>query len=89
MSLFVTIMGGLMALTALSLSLTTLRLVLGPSIPDRAVAFDMLMSHVAALIAMYAVVVVEDSLLDALVIVAVLGFLGTVAVARYIEGGRN
>ncbi|GAB4433718.1 MAG: monovalent cation/H+ antiporter complex subunit F [Chloroflexi bacterium OHK40] len=89
MGIFDLAMTTLMAATAISLALTTARLLLGPSIPDRAMAFDMIMIHVVALISMYAVMVNQQSLLDSVLVVALLGFLGTVALARYIEEGRN
>jgi multisubunit Na+/H+ antiporter MnhF subunit len=87
--LFETLMLGLMALTAISLAMTAMRLLIGPSIPDRAMAFDLVMIHVVALIALYAILVDQDLLVDAVLIVAVLGFLGTVALARYIEKGGS
>lgn len=87
--LFETLMLGLMALTAISLAMTAMRLLIGPSIPDRAMAFDLVMIHVVALIAIYAIIVDQDLLVDAVLIVAVLGFLGTVALARYIEKGGS
>lgn len=89
MNLFDTLMTGLMALTAFSMILTSMRLVRGPSIPDRAMAFDLIMIHIVALIGLYAVVVDRQSLIDAILIVAMLGFLGTVALARYIEEGGS
>jgi multicomponent Na+:H+ antiporter subunit F len=89
MSLFTTIMSLLMAVVAISMVLAAIRLVRGPSVPDRALAFDILMTHVVALIGIYAIVVGQELLVDAVLVVAVLGFLGTVALARYIEEGRN
>ncbi|NNJ10749.1 cation transporter [Chloroflexales bacterium ZM16-3] len=87
MSLFATLMGGLMAVLVISLALTMARLLIGPSIPDRAMSFDMVMIHVVGLGAISAVLTNESILIDAVIIVAVLGFLGTVALARYIEEG--
>jgi multisubunit Na+/H+ antiporter MnhF subunit len=87
--LFETLILGLLALTAISLAMTAMRLLIGPSIPDRAMAFDLVMIHVVALIALYAIIVDQDLLVDAVLIVAVLGFLGTVALARFIEKGGS
>ncbi len=89
MTLFELLMTGLMVLTALSMGLTVIRLLIGPTIPDRAMAFDLVMIHAVALIGLYAIVVEQDLLVDAILVVAVLGFLGTVALARYIEKGGN
>jgi multisubunit Na+/H+ antiporter MnhF subunit len=87
--LFEMLMMGLLALTAISLAMTAARLLIGPSIPDRAMAFDLVMIHVVAIIALYAITVDQDLLVDAVLIVAVLGFLGTVALARFIEKGGS
>jgi multisubunit Na+/H+ antiporter MnhF subunit len=89
MSLFATLMSVLLVIVGVSMLLSTLRLILGPSIPDRAAAFDMVMLNVVGMIAIYAMIVGQAILLDTIIIVAVLGFLGTVALARYIEEGRN
>lgn len=89
MSLFESLMAALMGALAVSMVLAAARLLRGPSIPDRAMAFDLIMTHFVALVAVYAVIVNQQSLLDAIIIVAVLGFLGTVALARYIEEGRS
>ncbi|ACL25787.1 monovalent cation/H+ antiporter complex subunit F [Chloroflexus aggregans] len=79
----------LMGIVAISMVLCTARLLMGPSIPDRAMAFDTLMVHVVALVALYVVITDQLALVDAILVVAVLGFLSTVAIARYIEEGRS
>ena len=89
MSSFQLAMGLLMLVTSVSLSATVWRLLQGPSIPDRATAFDMVMIHLVGLIAMYVVITGELVLIDAVIVVSVLGFLGTVALARFIEEGRS
>ena len=83
------LIGLFMSILSLSMAMTAWRLLRGPSIPDRALAFDVIMVHVVGLIALYAIYVDEELLIDAVIIVAVLGFLGTVAIARYIERGRG
>lgn len=87
--MFTTLMYVLMGVVAVSLLLVIVRLLMGPSIPDRTMAIDMVFVHVVALIALYGVAVERDVLIDAILITAVLGFLGTVAISRYIEGGRS
>lgn len=87
--MFTFLMYVLMAIVALSLVLAVARLLMGPSIPDRTMALDMMLLHVVALIALYGIAVNRDVLVDAVFVTAVLGFLGTVAISRYIEEGRN
>ena len=70
---------------ALAAFLVVLRLVLGPSVPDRIVALDTLLQVVVAGIAVAAAVTRDGSFLAVLVAVALLGFLGSVTVARFVE----
>lgn len=88
MTLFQTLMGLLLLVLAVSMGGAVWRLLRGPSIPDRAAAFDVIMNHLVAMIALFVVMVGQLVLLDALIVVALLGFLGTVALARFIEEGR-
>jgi multicomponent Na+:H+ antiporter subunit F len=63
------------------------RLVAGPTRPDRAVALDTLNTLVVA--AMVILGVVNDSvvMVDVAIVYAALSFVGTMFIARYIEGG--
>jgi multisubunit Na+/H+ antiporter MnhF subunit len=86
---FTTLMYVLMSVVSISLLLAVVRLLMGPSIPDRTMALDMTLMHVVALIALYGIAVDRDVLVDAIIVTAVLGFLGTISIARYIEEGRS
>ena len=74
-------------LVALSVAalLTLYRLLAGPSVPDRIVALDVLLQLVVSGIAVGAAFSRNGSFLAVLVAVALLGFVGTVTVARFIE----
>lgn len=74
-------------LVGLSISavLCLVRLVLGPSVPDRIVALDALLYVVVSGIAVGAALTRDGSFLAVLVAVALLGFVGTVTVARFVE----
>jgi multicomponent Na+:H+ antiporter subunit F len=74
----------LMMLTA-AMFIVFIRLQKGPSLPDRIVALDVIASIFIGLIAAYSIYTNTAVLLDAAVIAAVITFLGTVAVARYLE----
>jgi len=89
MSLFQSLIGALMLVLSLSMAVAVWRLLRGPTIPDRAVAFDLIMIHLVGLIALFALTSGQLVLLDAVIVVAVIGFLGTVALARFIEEGRS
>lgn len=88
MSLFELLMAMLMFIVSLSLGATVWRLLRGPSIPDRTTAFDLIVNHLVALVAMFVVTSGQLVLIDVVIVTSVLGFLGTVAIARFIEEGR-
>ena len=74
-----------LVVVALAAVLSTVRLVRGPSVPDRIVALDSILVCVVAGIAVYSVAVGEASYLALLVVVALLGFVATVTAARFVE----
>ncbi|MGE3539671.1 MAG: monovalent cation/H+ antiporter complex subunit F [Candidatus Tectimicrobiota bacterium] len=79
------LMPPLLAILSVALFLAFLRLVRGPTLPDRVVALDLITVLVVAIIALYGMATHEHVLLDAALVLALLAFLGTVALARYIE----
>lgn len=77
---------GLLALLTVAMALAALRLALGPSLADRVVAFDVVAAAGVAMAALAAVLWQAPVLLDVALVLAVITFIGTVAVARYLEG---
>lgn len=65
--------------------LALVRLVAGPSVPDRIVALDTLLFLIAGGVAVQAAATGESTYLNILVVVSLLGFVGTVTAARFIE----
>ncbi|MBM3135301.1 MAG: cation:proton antiporter [Chloroflexi bacterium] len=72
-------------LLSLAVVLAFVRLVRGPSLPDRVVALDLIATLVMGIIAVYAIARNQPVLLDVAIVLALLSFLGTVAFARYLE----
>lgn len=72
---------GLAAASAAAL----VRLCIGPSVPDRIVALDNLLYIVVLGIAVSAAVTGEGAFLGLLVAVALIAFVGTATVARFVE----
>lgn len=72
----------------LAMFLAFVRLVRGPSLPARVVALDMMGSLTVGVIAVYSVANRQPIFLDAAIALALIGFLGTVAFANYIEKGE-
>ena len=73
------------ALLVAALLLAFVRLVRGPSLPDRVIALDLIGMIIAAFIAAWIVHMRQPVLLDAIVVLAIIAFLGTVAFARFLE----
>ena len=69
----------------LAMFLAFVRLVRGPSLPARVVSLDMMGSLAVGTIAVYSVATRQPIFLDVAIVVALIGFLGTVAFAYYIE----
>jgi multisubunit Na+/H+ antiporter MnhF subunit len=61
------------------------RLYLGPNPPNRAVAFDTIAVQAVAMVALFAMRTDQPILMDVALVTAVLGFLGTVMLSRYLE----
>jgi multicomponent Na+:H+ antiporter subunit F len=71
----------------LALLMAFIRLVKGPTLPDRIVATDLLGVLVVGLIVVLAGSSGVHATLDAAIVIALIGFLGTVAYATYVERG--
>lgn len=73
--------------------LAFLRLAIGPDLPDRVVALDLIATLIICITAAYAIAMDRPAYLDAAVVLALIVFLGTVAFAYYlrrrIQYGRN
>ena len=74
-----------MPIISISILLVFLRLLKGPTIEDRIVAFDILTSIAIAFLSVFAVKTNETTIIDIGIILALLAFLGTVAFAYYLE----
>lgn len=68
-----------------ALALAFIRLVRGPSLPDRVVTLDLIGTIVVGIIAVYAMMTDQPVFIDAAIVLALIVFLGTVAFARYTE----
>ena len=66
--------------------LALVRLALGPSLLDRVVATDTLLVIISAGLAVYAALERDPTVVPVLVVVALLAFVGSVSIARYVGG---
>ena len=68
----------------LGIILCFIRLVRGPDAADRIVALDLISVQIVAFLAVYSVYSRETSFLDVAIAYALIAFLGTVALARFL-----
>ena len=76
-----------MGTLGVALVITFIRFVKGPTLPDRIVAMDLFGMLVVGLIVVLAGSSGVRATLDAAIVIALIGFLGTVAYATYVERG--
>jgi multicomponent Na+:H+ antiporter subunit F len=83
------VMYAALVIVSAALLLSFVRLVRGPTLPDRVVAVDLIGVCSVGLMVLGAAASGERSFLDAAVVIALLGFLGTIAYARYAAEERQ
>ena len=71
----------------IALLFALIRIVKGPTLPDRVVAMDLFGVLVVGVIVVLAGRSGVRATLDAAIVIALVGFLGTVAYATYVERG--
>jgi multicomponent Na+:H+ antiporter subunit F len=71
-----------------ALLLAVVRLVRGPTLPDRIVAMDLIGVLVVGLIVVLAASTGVRATLDAAMVIALIGFVGTVAYGTYVQRGH-
>jgi multicomponent Na+:H+ antiporter subunit F len=74
---------------AVSALLIFIRFLIGPTLSDRVVALDLLITTGIGMIAIYSITTNQPTFLDIAMILALIAFLGTVAFSYYIEKKKN
>ncbi len=75
------------AMLGISLLLNVWRLLVGPSIPDRILALDTMYINSIALIILYGMRMGTALYFEAALLIAMLGFVSTVAICKYLLRG--
>ncbi len=60
----------------------------GPKAADRVVAINVISTKIATLIALLSVITEQEAFIDVSLIYAMMGFIATVSVSKYIERGK-
>ena len=74
---------------ALAAVLAFIRLIRGPTLPDRVIAIDLIGVLIVCLLVVVAASTAQQAFLDVAIVVALISFVGTVAYAQYIERERS
>ena len=82
-----TIMHIALSISLLGIVIAAVRLVMGPTAPDRAVALDTMTLITISAIVFVALFSGRVIYVDVAMVYGILSFIGVVAVARHIEGG--
>jgi multicomponent K+:H+ antiporter subunit F len=74
-------------LFGLAITLNLVRLVQGPALPDRILALDTMYINAIALLVLFGIYQESALYFEAALLIAVMGFVGTVALSKYLLRG--
>lgn len=76
-----------LSLIVLAMAMNIYRLAIGPDVPDRLLALDTLYVNSIALIVLLGLWLNTKTYFEAAILIAMLGFVGTMAICRYLLRG--
>ncbi|GEK45844.1 monovalent cation/H+ antiporter complex subunit F [Halomonas pacifica] len=76
-----------LALMGLALCLAFVRLIKGPSLPDRVVALELFSTLIVGIIGVISIHTDVASFLDVTIVMALMAFLAAIGFARFLERG--
>jgi multicomponent Na+:H+ antiporter subunit F len=71
----------------LAIAVTLVRVIIGPSLPDRVLSLDMIGVQIVSSLAIITILLDTPAFLEAILVLAILAFVGTIAFCKYIERG--
>ncbi|MBB6451211.1 multicomponent Na+:H+ antiporter subunit F [Geomicrobium halophilum] len=77
----------MLIMLAISILVGLYRAIQGPSMADRVIALDLIGIMMIALIGVVSIYLETQAFLEAILVLGILAFIGTVAFARFIERG--
>lgn len=81
------VMGLALALFMVAIALLLYRVIAGPTLPDRAIALDTIGVNLISAIAIVSILLQTKAFLEAILILGILAFIGTIAFSKFIERG--
>ena len=77
-----------LVLLIISIVIALVRVVFGPTVPDRVVGLDTINTLVIASMVIFGAASKEVIYIDVAIVYALLSFVSTLFIAKYLEGGR-
>jgi multicomponent Na+:H+ antiporter subunit F len=74
-----------LVLFSITICIAVLRIILGPSMPDRVIALDMIGVNLIAMIAVVSIMLKTAAFFEVILILGILSFIGTIAFSKSIE----
>lgn len=74
-----------MLVLSISIVITLIRFIMGPTLPDRVISLELIALTIIAIIALYSMITEESVFIDIAVIISLISFLGTIAFSYYLE----
>lgn len=74
-------------LFTITIGIAVLRIILGPSMPDRVLALDVIGVNLIAIIAVTSIIQNTKAYLEVILILGILSFIGTIAYSKFVERG--
>ena len=79
----------ILPILTISVLLVFIRLFKGPTVVDRVIALDLIITIGIGIITVYSIRQEQEVLLDVAIILALIAFLGTIAFSYYVEKQRD
>ena len=74
-----------LSVLTISMVLSLIRLIIGPSLADRIIALEIMTFMIIGIVGIYSILTTQRAFLDVAVIISLISFLSTVAFAYYLE----
>lgn len=74
-------------LFGVAIAITFVRIILGPSFPDRVIAMDVIGVNLISVIAIVSILFQTKAFLEVILILGILAFISTIAFSRFLERG--
>ncbi|MBI5974147.1 Na(+)/H(+) antiporter subunit F1 [Staphylococcus canis] len=77
-----------LVIVVLSILAILVRVIIGPSLPDRVVALDAIGIQLMAIIGLFSIILGTHYMIVAILLIGILAFLGTAVFAKFMDKGQ-